>query len=440
MTRDAQEQEVTGASAESVALYDQAVHAFTLVCGDAVRLFDAAHAASPAFVMAYLAKAWAFALARDPAFGGMIRGLIDTAAPLPMNERERAHLTALRHTQAGALHAAVLILDRHLMRCPHDTVAHQVAMLLDLQQGRVRWMRDRAARALPLWSASMPGHLMLRAFHAFGLEENGDYARAEDESRAVLDAEPLMHWPHHTVSHVMEMTGRPEDGLAWMSTREASWSTKGHVNQAHIWWHKALFHLELGQHGAALALYDGPIRATQRPLGVSMTNASALLWRLDTLGHDVGERWAEVLPLWEGHADGRHGVFNDLHAAMAELRSGREALTEQRLATMRETAAGEGEAAATYRAVGVPLIEGLMAFHRNAHEQAVALLLPARFDLWRIGGSHAQRDVVDWTLTEAALRGGFRDVALSLAHERLGARPRSAVNASFLERAERMPA
>ena len=34
MTRDAQEQEVTGASAESVVLYDQAVHALTLVCGD----------------------------------------------------------------------------------------------------------------------------------------------------------------------------------------------------------------------------------------------------------------------------------------------------------------------------------------------------------------------------------------------------------------------
>jgi hypothetical protein len=66
----------------------------------------------------------------------------------------------------------------------------------------------------------------------------------------------------------------------------------------------------------------------------------------------------------------------------------------------------------------------------------VALLLPIHVDLWRVGGSHAQRDIVDWTLTEAAVRGGVRDVALALAHERLGARPRSTVNRNFLRRAE----
>jgi hypothetical protein len=64
------------------------------------------------------------------------------------------------------------------------------------------------------------------------------------------------------------------------------------------------------------------------------------------------------------------------------------------------------------------------------------LLLPVRFDLWQIGGSHAQRDVVDWTLTEAAVRAGQRDVALSLAHERLAPRPRSAPNRRFLRQAD----
>ena len=69
-----------------------------------------------------------------------------------------------------------------------------------------------------------------------------------------------------------------------------------------------------------------------------------------------------------------------------------------------------------------------------------ATLLPIRFDLWQIGGSHAQRDVVDWTLTEAALRAGQRDVALSLAHERLASRPRSAPNRRFLHHAEALAA
>ena len=55
---------------------------------------------------------------------------------------------------------------------------------------------------------------------------------------------------------------------------------------------------------------------------------------------------------------------------------------------------------------------------------AVDGLLGAEAELWRVGGSIAQRDLVEWTLTEAAIRAGQRDVALSLANERLALRPR----------------
>jgi hypothetical protein len=140
--------------------------------------------------------------------------------------------------------------------------------------------------------------------------------------------------------------------------------------------------------------------------------------------------------LWQGHADGKCLVFGDIHAAMAELRSGQERLVERRLKMMRETAANGAEAAGLYRTVGTPIVEGLAAFHRGAYAEAVELLLPVRFDLWQIGGSHAQRDVVDWTLTEAAVRAGQRDIALSLAHERLATRPRSAPNRRFLRLAQ----
>jgi hypothetical protein len=221
-----------------------------------------------------------------------------------------------------------------------------------------------------------------------------------------------------------------------MAAREPLWSTPGHMNQVHIWWHKALFHLELGQYDAALALYDGPMRATQRPVALSLTNATALLWRLDTLGVDIGDRWRELATLWEGHADGKCLVFGDIHAAMTELRSGKEALVERRLKAMRTTAANGVEAASLYRTVGIPIVEGLEAFHRGAYVEAVELLLPVRFDLWQIGGSYAQRDVVNWTLTEAAVRAGQRDVALSLANERLATRPRSVPNRRFLCDAE----
>jgi tetratricopeptide (TPR) repeat protein len=440
MIEDAQGQAVSGATVEAAAVYDRAVRAFNSGYGDALGLLDTACEASPEFAMAHMTKGWMFALANDPGLVGKAHAVVGKVEGLELNDREKGHLTALRQTVAGARIAAVALLDRHLMHYPFDLVAHQAAMLLDGYLGRFRWVRDRSARALPRWSTDMPSYGTMLAFHGFGCEEAGDYARAEDESRAAAELEPHSFWPHHTVSHVMEMTGRPDDGLEWMDTREPYWASPDNITRVHIWWHKSLFHLELGQYDAALAMYDGPILETLRPLGLNLCNTSALLWRLDTLGHDVSERWRDLVTRWEGHADGRCLLFVDIHAAMAELRSGQESLAERRLGWMRATAASDVEAASLYRDVGIPLVEGLTAFHRGAYEQSVALLQPVRFDLWRIGGSHAQRDIVDWTLTEAALRGGLRDVALSLAHERLGTRPRSVVNQDFLRRAERIAA
>jgi tetratricopeptide (TPR) repeat protein len=440
MSKDAQGQGLSGATAEAAAVYDRAVHAYNTGHGDAMGRCDEALALSPDFVMARLLKAWMFMMANDPALMGKARDLLAAAEDLGMNDRERGHLAALRHATTGARMAAVGLLDVHLMHHPHDLVAHQAAMILDGFLGRFRWVRDRTARALPRWSSDAPGYGTILAFHGFGCEEAGDYARAEEESRQAAELEPYSFWPHHSVTHVMEMTGRPQDGLGWMVAREPYWSSPENLTQLHIWWHKSLFHLELGQYDAALALYDGPILETLRPLAINLTNLSALLWRLDLLGHDVGDRWRDLLARWDGHTDNRTLLFADLHAAMAELRSGQEALAERRLAAMRQTAASNVESAPLYREVGVPLMEGLIAFHRGDYADAVDLLHPARFNVWRIGGSHAQRDVIDWTLTEAALRAEQRDVALALAYERLGSRPRSAVNRGFFERAERIAA
>jgi hypothetical protein len=240
MAQDAQGHNLSGATATANTAYDQAVRAFNLVHGDAIGLFDDARQAAPEFAMAHLGKAWMLTLANDPGLRTQAEALVEIARPLPLNEREQAHLAALSHLCQGARAAAVALLDRHLMRYPFDLVAHQGAALTDGFLGRFHWVRDRSARALPLWSKHRSGYGTLLAFHGFGLEEAGDYARAEDESRAAAELEPLSFWPHHTVAHVMEMTGRPEDGLEWMAARQALWSSPSHPNQVHIWWHKAL--------------------------------------------------------------------------------------------------------------------------------------------------------------------------------------------------------
>jgi hypothetical protein len=62
--------------------------------------------------------------------------------------------------------------------------------------------------------------------------------------------------------------------------------------------------------------------------------------------------------------------------------------------------------------------------------------VPIRRRLQLFGGSHAQRDVLQRTLLEAALRDGRRDLARALIAERLAVRPNSAYAAHQLERLE----
>lgn len=438
--RDAQGHELSGASAEAAGHYDQAVRAFTLVYGDAAGLYDKARTLAPDFAMAYLGKAWPLSLANDPKLNLMARALLGSVRALPMNEREGAHLAALSHAVEGHRASAVAVLDRHLMRYPLDLVAHMAALQMDGHLGRFHWGRDRSARALPFWSKDQEGYGIMLSFYSFGLEEAGEYGRAEAIARAAAQLEPFGYWPHHCVSHVLEMTGRPQEGLDWMTAREPQWSTKDSLNRVHIHWHKALFHVELGQYDEALALYDGPILATMRPVSMSVCNASALLWRLEMLGCDAGDRWQRLAAQWDGRADGRLCVFPDIHAAMADLRAGRLGALEERMAAMRATAAEGSELATAYRDIGLPVVDALIAFDKGDHARSVELLLAARFDLWKMGGSMAQRDVIDWTLNEAASRAGLRDVAMSLAHERLASRPDSAPNQRFLRQAEALAA
>jgi tetratricopeptide (TPR) repeat protein len=432
---DAQGHELSGATTEGVGYFNGAVRAFTLIYGDASGLYDAAIKVAPELVMAYLGKAWPLVLANDPLLAVSARAVLNKTRHLRMNDRERTHLAALSHAVVGHRASAVAILDRHLMSHPFDLVAHMAALQMDGHLGRFHWARDRSARALPRWSKAQEGYGIMQSFYSFGLEEADEYARAEDTARAAAELEPFGYWPHHCVSHVMEMTGRPKEGLAWMEEREPFWSSTENLNRVHIWWHKSLFHIELGQYDAALQIYDGPILATMRPASMSICNGAALLWRLDTLGCALGDRWQHLAAKWEGHADGNLYVFPDIHAAMSELRAGHIAAFERRLKEMRETAADGTQLGVIYRDIGLPVVEGLAAFNRGAYAEAIEHLLPARFDLWKMGGSKAQRDVIDWTLAEAALRAGQRDIALSLAHERLATRPESVPNRRFLQKA-----
>jgi hypothetical protein len=283
-------------------------------------------------------------------------------------------------------------------------------------------LRDRISRALPAWDRSIPGYHAVLSMHAFGLEETGDYTSAEAQGRASVEVEPRDGWGQHAVAHVMEMQRRPRDGIGWMRARSDLWSHESFF-AVHNWWHLALFHLALDEVDEVLALFDGPIYGQRSPVVLEMIDASALLWRLQLHGVDVGDRWHSVADKWEPIAAAGNYAFNDMHAIMAFVGAGRQNAAQAVLEAQRVAMESQGDNASFTREVGHAATCAMFAFGAGDYAQTVRLLRPIRSYAQRFGGSHAQRQVIDLTLIEAAKRSGQERLAKALMAERVSAKP-----------------
>ncbi len=431
--RDAFGLAYSGATEAGFTPYSQAVRELQCFIGDPVASVDRALAADPGFVMAHVFKGYLFGLATEREATAVAKACYETALPLVATTREQAHVAALGHLAAGHWHEASRLLEDIAIDFPLDMVALQTGHQIDFFTGNARMLRDRIGRALPSWQSGMPGYHAILGMQAFGLEEMGDYARAEKLGRQAVEIEPRDGWAQHAVAHVMEMQSRQRDGIAWMRANPEAW-TKESFLQVHNWWHLALFHYDLGETGEVLALYDGPIYGTPSTMALNMVDASAILWRLYLGGVDVGDRWIALAANWPKVGAGNY-AFNDAHAMMAFVGAGLEAPAKTLLDAQREAMRGNDDNAAFTRDIGQPLTLAIKAFGEGNYAETVRLIRPIRAIAHRFGGSHAQRDVIDLTLIEAALRAGDTALARALTAEREMARPDSPLSALFSRRA-----
>ena len=206
MAQDSLDKHALSANNAAAAHINEAVRTFTLNYGDPNTHLELAREADPDCAMPDLMQAWLLTLSNDGVQVSRARELHRNIEESGLTEREAQHLRAVRLASEGQWPSAVAVLDRHLMSDPHDLAGHQCAMRLDGYLGRFHRVAGRSARALPSWSKDDPNYGTMLSFYGFGLEELGDYERAEDVSRAAAEREPYGYWPHHAVSHVLEMT------------------------------------------------------------------------------------------------------------------------------------------------------------------------------------------------------------------------------------------
>lgn len=424
MLRDVRGNALSTTNAAAAAAGDEAVALASRYSARALEVVEAALAADPGFAMGHAIKAGLVVGAQERPLEPVLRDAVEAGERLgaSANARERAHLAAARAWLDGDFDLAVHRYARVAADHPRDLLAIQAAHLGCFMVGRQTGLRDGVAQVLHAWEAAVPGYAQVLGMYAFGLEETGDHPRAEEAGRRAVELDPRDAWASHAVAHVMEMQGRPADGIAWLDETSAAWEPDN-AFVFHNWWHLALFHLDRGDAGRALALYDARIRPARSDVALEMIDAAALLWRLHLRGHDAGARLEALAEDWARRLEDAYYAFNDAHALMALLAAGRREEADRLLAALERRAGDAGTNGRMIREVALPACRGLAAFARGDHAAAADAILAVRDHAVRFGGSNAQRDVLSLTALEAALRGGLLPLARALASERTRLRP-----------------
>lgn len=422
---------------KNLEVYEAALRGLNTYRGDPVAIIETALEVDPDFVMGHVLRAQVLATMWERSVVPKVQASLARLKELDSqsNDRERAHARSIERWAMGDWNGARGALDRLLAEQPRDLLALQVGHLADFFHGDRDNLRGRVARALPEWSRDDPGYGFVLGMHAFGLEECGDYSPAEETGRRAIEIDPEDCWAQHAIAHVMEMQARQAEGIAFMEARRASWAQADNTFAFHNWWHAALYNLDQDRIDRALEIYDQGVRAEPSAVQLMMLDAAALLWRLHLRRIGVGKRWDELAAAYEKGDEAGFYAFNDMHAMMAYVATGRMKAAATLLKAAEDATKSTGTNGMMTREVGLLILRAIEAFGRERYGEAVDLLMPVRYRAHVFGGSHAQRDILHRTVIEAALRAGDHALAHALVNERTSLKPHCPFSWKLRERA-----
>lgn len=377
------------------------------------------------------ASRFATAIALDPTFalGHSTLALLGHEMCVQVDVRARladARLHARRATERERSH--VHAVDRHLNGDPGPLVAHLAsyprdAVLLSVAMPTIAFagVTDLPEQAWRIVEAAAPAYgddAWINGLMAFVRQEQRRFDDAIDLACRSLEVEPSGGHAAHARAHAHYETGDHAAGLAWMD----AWVVGDGAatdSLTHFSWHAALHELSLGDVAAVRRRYDEQLQPRHAVGCRALVDTGSLLFRWAlTPGDAVVPPLDEVVSLTGTRVlEQPSTAFLGMHAAVTLLAVD-DAAGLDRLARW-----CEGHDGATHREVVAPLARALRLMTAGRWSEGADRLAALTPQVWRLGGSDAQREIVEEARIAALLRAGRYDDARLLLDARLDRRP-----------------
>ena len=333
------------------------------------------------------------------------------------DEHERSFTEVVARRVRGSAAAGDRALVAHLERYPGDALALSVAVPTIAFSGLYSLDDGAALRLVERTAPAHDGHWFHTSLLAFMHQEESRFDEAGDLAEQALAAEPGSGHAMHALAHVHYERGAHETGLArldqWLGQRG-----RGGAHRAHFSWHAGLHELALTNAAAVRRRWHEQL-SPARVQGIrAVVDSGSLLWRAR-----IGGCWAGPVPVDQvldtvpaATLERPANAFVALHAAVALTA----AADLPGLRRLHDHARGSDR---VQREVIAPLCTALSdVVEENwmAAARRLEALLPR---LRPVGGSAAQREVVEETLLYALVSAGAHDAARARLEERLDRRP-----------------
>jgi Tfp pilus assembly protein PilF len=385
----------------------------------AIAAFDRAIEAEPAFALPHAARAHAL-LERGDAQSARAAIAQATALAADLPPREASHIAYFAHLVAGDTEAALAALPVHLDAWPRDVMVLATTAFtngLIGSSGRAGQKRTLLALLETLAPHYGSDDWWFTAHHGMALSENGQHAAARPLIERSLAQNPANPWAAHATAHLAYEEGDPAAARAFLT----GWLTtypRDAALYSHLSWHLALAHLEAGDTASANNLFHeafAPDVHTGPPRG-KLNDGVSFLWRRELAGQPRdAAAWRTMHAFVTTDFPNAGAAFSDMHIALAHAAAGDGTALSSRIQRI-ETLANEGRYPSS---PCVPAVaRAFAAFEHRDYPAAIAALEPIAADLERIGGSHAQLDLVRFTLLKAYLAADRPDDAHRLLRER----------------------